>query len=93
VNAALIVAMMLAQAPEESLRILNSPAMQSNVTHHPVPLRTGTRPKSITIHSSPGASSWLSFPATSPPRRLDGTLLSQPITVYAGADRSRGRRR
>lgn len=38
----------------------------------------------FTSHSTPGALSWLAFPAERPARRLDGTLLSDPPTLYGG---------
>lgn len=41
-------------------------------------------PRVFVINSTPGASSWMTFPPESPRRRLDGTLLTDPPTVYGG---------
>jgi len=52
--------------------------------HQFVAQEVGTGPKVIVIPSTPGAVSWLAFPPPTPARRLDGTLLSQPVIVYGG---------
>lgn len=41
-------------------------------------------PHVVIVNSQPGALSWLEFPASHPARRLDGTLLSDPLSVYGG---------
>jgi len=48
------------------------------------------QPPSVrTSTSKPGALSWLEFPPERPARRLDGTLLSDPITIYGDTRRRR----
>lgn len=60
--------------------------------HQYVAVPKGNGPTFVIIPSTPGALGWLAFPPSTPARRLDGTLLSQPVTIY-GVVRSRHHRR
>jgi hypothetical protein len=42
--------------------------------------------------STPGALSWLDFPPERPARRLDGTLLTSPVTIYGDTHHHERRR-
>lgn len=73
-------------SPEDAAKIFAA----SSTREHQVALPAAPRGPRITIvGSTPGALGWLAFPAERPARRLDGTLLAQPATVYGGPVRGR----
>jgi hypothetical protein len=67
--------------PQEAADVLRRLDTPANITLHP-PCSDCDGPKVFVLASTPGAASWLTFPPESPRRRLDGTLLSDPPTVY-----------
>lgn len=84
--AILLAAQMISSAPPlspaEAARILAASPGLSNWANHPEPLPPG--PTVSIIESSPTAGPFGEF-WQSEPRRLDGTLLSQPVDWYAPA--------
>lgn len=71
-------------SPEEAARILAQSSGLSNRTDAPPP---ADGPTVVILGSSPTAGPFGEFKPFPPPRRLDGTLLSQPpwrARIYAG---------
>jgi hypothetical protein len=65
--------------PAEAARVLAQSPGLANVANYPM---FPDGPRVVIISSTPGALGPLNFPPSSPPRRLDGTLLDLPPTVY-----------
>lgn len=67
-------------SPAEAARVMQGPAMQSNVTHRLAPLPAAG--PSVVVKGTPGSNSWMPFPPPTEQKRLDGTPISQPPAVY-----------
>ena len=65
--------------PAEAVAMLRESPGLSNRTHVPPP---AGGPHVVIIQSSPTAGPFGEFPAFTPPRRLDGSYVSDPQTVY-----------